>query len=79
MQQPWERDVAQLRERELELLRAERGLLVPFAAMAHAVFWTALVRTGPETPATALSLVVASTLTLWIVGLQGRIAGVDHN
>ena len=77
MREPWRAEVAERQGRELAALRSERGLILPFAVIAHGVFWGALLRHGADSPAAALSMVVAATLTLWIVGLQGRIAGVD--
>lgn len=73
MQQPWEKDLAEQRSRELEDLRAWRALIMPLSASANFLFFVALHRTGAATLATVAAFVAASSLSLWMVSLQARI------
>lgn len=75
--QPWEKDVARTRERLIEDLKAWRAAVLPLSAIANALFFVALERTGSATATTVCAFVAASVLTIWTVAVQAQIDGLD--
>jgi hypothetical protein len=78
MQQPWEKDIAEQRSRELDDLRSWRALIMPLSAFANFLFFVALHRAGPATLPAVFSFVAASSLSLWTISLQARIDAMDE-
>lgn len=77
VQQPWEKDVENLRERLLEDLRSWRALILPLSAFANFLFFVSLDKLGGGSMSTVLSLMAATGLTLWTVVLQANIEAIS--